>query len=48
MEVFIESPAAQDQLRENILSKIWQSDTTTFFSDRGELFYETNYFKLVC
>ena len=41
MEVFIESPAymrlkAQDQPRENVHSKIWQSDTTIFFFDRGE------------
>ena len=42
MEVFIESPAymglkEEDQPRENVHAKIWQSDTTTFFLDRGEL-----------
>ena len=42
MEVFIEFPAyirskTQDQPRENVHSKIWQSDTTTYFLDRGEL-----------
>jgi len=44
MEVFIESPAymrlkAEDQPRENVHSKISQTDTTTFYLDRGELVY---------
>jgi len=42
MEVFIESPAymrlkAEGQPRKNVHSKIWQSYTTKFFLDRGEL-----------
>ena len=42
MEVFIASPAymklkAEDQHGQNAHSKIWQSDTTTVFLDRGEL-----------
>ena len=40
MEVFIKSPVhmrlKQDRPSENVHSKIWQSDTTTFFLDRGE------------